>query len=357
MAIRVSILLMFVFNTCFASAAIPEDILKSIKGATVFVKMEDGSGTGFLLRREGNVGYVVTNEHVVRNDEHVSLVFNSGTENERTTIGKVMARDEHRDLAVLYITMENVPEPIKILSRQYRETVPVYILGFPYGEKLSEKHGSPEITISKGMITSIRKNEYNNIVRIDIEEGIHPGNSGGPVVDENGGLIGIAVTSTVIRIGNRYNNKERTIEFSSAISVQELDLMLAGRIYSVKFDVEDEGKNVLINPKIAFIDPMYGMKDVSILMISRDELSADERSKLLSPTQNEDRSFPLLSSHMQEFKLKIEYQKASCTIHLPKSPKGTIDYYMQVKYTRGDNITVLTEPQTVSWQPSEAKKN
>jgi predicted Zn finger-like uncharacterized protein len=201
--------------------------LRYLKGATVFIKVEAGkelscSGSGFLVKVEGNTGYIITNHHVVNPEAEllrpvhsrsgktsvrvikykaknvaVTAVFQSGTKAERLLSAEIIATDESRDLAVLRVSAPGeLPAPITLEQKaQLVETMPVYILGFPFGEALSFKHGNPAITINKGSISSLRENEYGQMKAVQIDGAINPGNSGGPVVDADGHLVGISVAT------------------------------------------------------------------------------------------------------------------------------------------------------------------
>jgi hypothetical protein len=74
--------------------------------------------------------------------------------------------------------------------------MPVYILGFPFGQQVTFRKGSPEITIGKGSISAIRRDDRDQVAYVQIDgETFNPGNSGGPVVDSKGRLVGVAVMS------------------------------------------------------------------------------------------------------------------------------------------------------------------
>jgi S1-C subfamily serine protease len=202
-------------------------VLKNLKGATVFIKVEAGeefsaSGSGFLVQAQGNTGYIVTNHHVInphaellkpirsRNGNNtqvvvkiqiknaaVTAVFFSGTPEERSLAARVVTTDESRDLAILRVTgLPNWPRPITLQERAHLvETMPVYILGFPFGEQLAFKRGNPAITVNKGSVSSLRQDDYGQMKAVQIDGAINPGNSGGPVVDASGHLVGISVAT------------------------------------------------------------------------------------------------------------------------------------------------------------------
>ncbi len=69
----------------------------------------------------------------------------------------------------------------------------VFILGFPFGDSLAAKQTNPTITIGTGSVSSIRRDKSGKVVNVQIDGALNPGNSGGPVVDGRGNLVGIAV--------------------------------------------------------------------------------------------------------------------------------------------------------------------
>ena len=116
-------------HSCFAQRAIPESTLASLKGATVFVRVNQGNrastGSGFLIGKTDDWGYVVTNEHVVRargkKSRSVEVDFNSGSGNRKTFLARVVGEDKSRDLAVLKIKNRDLPKPIPLKSSNESE--------------------------------------------------------------------------------------------------------------------------------------------------------------------------------------------------------------------------------------------
>lgn len=159
--------------------------VERIKRATVYIRVttRDGrvfSGSGFFV---SGPGLILTNEHVVDHPGEIEVVMDSGTTRERTYTARVLEVDRSADLALLQIKADRLPEPLQIGNTAgLRETHDVYIFGFPLGEQLGK-----EITVSKSSVSSIRRGE------LQLNGGLHPGNSGGPVVDVKGDVVGVAV--------------------------------------------------------------------------------------------------------------------------------------------------------------------
>jgi S1-C subfamily serine protease len=246
-----------------AQDAIPAKTLAEIKNATVFVKVAMGdksaTGSGFVMRVDGDTGYVVTNHHVVvvprGNDPRVTVVFRSGTKNEQSVAAEVLASDPDKDLAVLRVKGVKEPTAIDLGQKpEVTETLPVYILGFPFGDDLDrifKGKGNPSITVGKGSVSSIRESRDGEIAAVQIDGNLNPGNSGGPVVNSKGQLVGVAVARVGQGIG-------------LAIPPQHLDQMLEGRVAdcAVKATVQDNKAKVSV--EVRLIDPLEKIKAVTV---------------------------------------------------------------------------------------------
>jgi S1-C subfamily serine protease len=332
--------------------------LKHLKGATVFLKVDAGrlscTGSGFLCKLEGDTGYLITNHHVVNpeaellqpvrvrrgrttvtgvrfvryrpKDVRISAVFNSGTKQERVLQADVLATDESRDLAVLRIKGGmDWPRPI-ILDEKVKplETMPVYILGFPFGEALSLKKGNPAITINKGSVSSLRENEYGQMKAVQIDGAINPGNSGGPVVDEEGHLLGVAVATV------------RGSGIGLAIAPDELTRMFQGRVGGVALNAKKvESALAEYEVNMHLIDPMKQIKSVTLLC-----KATDTPATKLGP--NADGTFPALEGG-QRVDLKIEDQQATGTVTLNRTPGASRFMLFQACYVAGSGQAVYTE--------------
>ncbi len=318
-------------------ARLTAERLGALKGATVFVKADAGrfgmTGSGFLMRLDGRTGLVVTNDHVVtppaslRLRPKISLVFGSGTKNEKVLPAHVLATDGDRDLAVLKV--EDVPDsfrPIDI-TREVEpiETMTVWVLGFPFGEALSVTRGNPAITVGKGTVSSIRLDERDEAAVVQIDGDLNPGNSGGPIVDGDGRLVGVAVARIVgTRIG-------------LAIPPGELTKMLDGRVGAVGIRhrvVEDGSADV--TAEAALIDPTNKIRSFGIHYVRADAPPAGYR-------RGADGVWPPLPGGTK-YDLKLDGQKASGTFRLSGTDKVPVTYSFQAVYVNGAGKTVTTAP-------------
>lgn len=143
------------------------------------------SGTGFALKDN----YIVTNYHVVGEAKTIYVQGVNGDFNTKYN-ATVIATDKVNDLAILkvngaYIANADIPYSIKTSTADVGEDV--FVLGYPLTSTMGE-----ELKLTTGVISS--KTGFQGDVSIyQISAPIQPGNSGGPLFDGNGNIIGIVV--------------------------------------------------------------------------------------------------------------------------------------------------------------------
>ena len=138
------------------------------------------SGSGFAIT---NDGYIITNNHVIQGCQNVRIHRNS---NEIEAV--IIARDEVNDLALLKANF--IPEATFALADNTASLMQdIYVAGFPFGENISSS-----IKVTKGIVSSL-SGIGNNYSEIQIDAAIQPGNSGGPIFDETGNILGVAVST------------------------------------------------------------------------------------------------------------------------------------------------------------------
>jgi S1-C subfamily serine protease len=139
-------------------------------------------GSGFLVDARGRI---LTNAHVVGDSDTTTVTFDDGTD----APARVLGRDESTDLAVL--RAQEVPEGVRPLplGRSDRLVVgdPVLAIGNPFGLERTATTGI--ISALKRIITSPNDFEIQNVIQTDAA--INQGNSGGPLLDRRGRVIGI----------------------------------------------------------------------------------------------------------------------------------------------------------------------
>jgi serine protease Do len=150
--------------------------LTAARSATVTVFAGSGHGSGFIISPEG---YVITNEHVVREARFVNVRLANG----REIIGDVIRSNSPRDVALIKLREQNLPSAVLGLGYQPPVGVDVYAIGTPRRENL-------DITVSKGIVSAYRDDRGMKFIQSDVQ--IHPGNSGGPLVSADGRIVGVA---------------------------------------------------------------------------------------------------------------------------------------------------------------------
>ena len=141
-------------------------------------------GSGLIISADG---YIITNAHVValaEKEKEVSVTLNTGSKYQ----AQVITADEDKDLALLKIEDKTVQFPYFDLTYTSPNLLgeTVIALGSPAGYQNSVSQG---ILSAKNRNFTVEEHTYNNLIQTDAA--INPGNSGGPLVDLNGGLVGI----------------------------------------------------------------------------------------------------------------------------------------------------------------------
>ena len=140
-----------------------------------------GQGSGFLI---DPAGIAVTNNHVVTGSAFLQ-VYVEGEDEPRNA--KILGVSECSDLAVIDVEGEGFP------ALQWREgDIPagldIYVGGFPF-------FGNEEFTLTRGIVSKARTSGETNWASVDsvleIDAVVNPGNSGGPLVDSDGRVVGI----------------------------------------------------------------------------------------------------------------------------------------------------------------------
>jgi S1-C subfamily serine protease len=119
----------------------------------------------------------------------VEVTLHSGTPDSVTLLGRVLGVDRANDLAPLRVEAAKLPAPLKLASAgKLIETEDVYVFGFPFGREPGKN-----ITVNKSSVSSLRK-AGGVLKQVQVNGGMHPGNSGGPVTDAAGQVVGVAVS-------------------------------------------------------------------------------------------------------------------------------------------------------------------
>ncbi len=142
------------------------------------------SGSGFAVSSNG---HVITNYHVIEGCQNVKIHHNG-----KSIPANVVTFDPQNDLALLKGNFR--PSTVLPLSTNSPELLQdVYVAGYPFGRKISTG-----VKVTKGIISSLT-GIGNNFSNIQIDAALQPGNSGGPILDERGNVVGVAVAKLDVK--------------------------------------------------------------------------------------------------------------------------------------------------------------
>jgi len=178
-----------------------------IEKAAVTVRTAGGHGSGFVI---SHPGYVLTNYHVVGENQEVIVII--GNQEQRAT---VVRRNPGRDVALLKLDKPFAFEPLHVNDNMVNLGEEIYVVGTPLDERLS-------FSISRGIISARRTLDKRDYYQTDAA--VNPGNSGGPVFDGSGNVIGITVAGLFTSDGAS-RNINYIIPIMDALSSLDIDLM------------------------------------------------------------------------------------------------------------------------------------
>ena len=166
----------------------PAAVVVSTKSVTQGYFMQtqevEGIGSGFIINEEG---YILTNYHVIQGAQEISVTLS----NDVTTTAQIVNYDENQDVAMIKITDESVKIPATVELGDSDSLQPgeeVIAIGTPLSTELSS-------TVTKGIISAtsrsvaVESGVTMNLIQTDAA--INAGNSGGPLVNTKGEVVGI----------------------------------------------------------------------------------------------------------------------------------------------------------------------
>jgi serine protease Do len=160
-----------------------------VSASVVALFTGDGMGSGFLVSDDG---YILTNQHVVGSATKVRVRWSDGLE----TTGEVVRSDKRRDVALVKTEPRGRP-PLALVRGNPTVGSAVYAVGTPLDQMLQN-------TVTRGIVSANRFIEGFAYIQSDVS--IDHGNSGGPLLDEKGRVIGITVIKIAPDDGQRNLN-------------------------------------------------------------------------------------------------------------------------------------------------------
>jgi len=154
------------------------EITEKVSPAVIFIYNGVGSGSGVII---DSAGYALTNEHVIYGCSSVGVLLDNGV----MVSAQVVGWNKTYDLAVIKLDGSNFDTASFGDSNSIQLGAEVLAFGYPEAPYL----GIQTVTITKGIISA--KRTFDNLPYFQTDAALNPGNSGGPLVNIEGKVIGI----------------------------------------------------------------------------------------------------------------------------------------------------------------------
>jgi serine protease Do len=169
--------------TAAQSNSLPENLDRVMQGV-VYIRAGGMLGSGVIVSPDG---YILTAAHVVSGTSEVAVRFKSGLQ----LNASVIRIDEDQDVALIkmpgtghHAVELNLGDPEQVGGE-------IYAIGSPLSEDLA-------FTVTKGVISAYRERQGDKAQFIQTDAALNPGNSGGPLLDKSGKVIGIVSSKIAI---------------------------------------------------------------------------------------------------------------------------------------------------------------
>ena len=199
----------------FSPVSVTENIMKTVKDVTVtesgiadaVSKVYDAvvtietyrkdklyaTGTGFVYKNEAGKGFILTNNHVIESGDNIKVVFT----NNNVVDAHVVGSDKYADIAVLTVDSSNVLSVAQIGNNtNSRLGDTVFAVGAPIDSSAYSWSVTRGILSGKDRMVEVSLNGNNSVSDwvmnvLQTDAAINSGNSGGPLSNSNGEVIGI----------------------------------------------------------------------------------------------------------------------------------------------------------------------
>lgn len=250
-----------IFSVCMLVFAYPHnempDNYTEAKDGVVYIVSEHetyiGTGSGFAIGENGKpVQYIVTNYHVVfdtdtgEKADSVTVCFSAAAN--RYMVAQIYRYSAAKDIAVLRLPEPtNEVKPLKL--RKYAEndlSETFYALGYPARATVLtdyERFDKTEIVTTSGMISRQTMISERDVYMIDME--MTSGNSGGPLVNSKGEVVGINTFSVIDTSGDESNY---------AVCIDELTRLIDGNEMPYTLSTDINGVGIAIIAVTAVVD-------------------------------------------------------------------------------------------------------
>lgn len=183
-------------------------------------------GSGFIISDDG---YIITNNHVIDRASKIVVTLNDGKE----LVGEVIGTDERTDLALIKVEAKDLV-PLEIGgSDDLKKGQWVLAIGSPFGL---------DSTVTAGIVSAINRDTGDYLPFIQTDVAVNPGNSGGPLIDLSGKVVG--VNSQIISRSGGFMGISLSIPIDEAMKVvdqlKETGRVVRGRIGVTISEVQED---------------------------------------------------------------------------------------------------------------------
>ncbi|MDP3061717.1 MAG: trypsin-like peptidase domain-containing protein [Chloroflexota bacterium] len=159
-----------------------QEVTAKVRTSVVRIVTDLGSGSGVILTSNG---VILTNNHVIVDAKTIAVYLDDGTK----LTGVVKWRDQVRDLALVKVEATGLPAASLGDLGQVAVGADAVVLGYPLGGK--------DLTVTKGIVSSVKSDVGRNVTWLQTDSAVNPGNSGGPVFNLQGQVVGIVSAKIV----------------------------------------------------------------------------------------------------------------------------------------------------------------
>lgn len=159
-----------------------QQITALVRNSVVRIETDLGSGSGFIIDSNG---LILTNNHVISGAEEITVYLEDGT----NYPGTVAAKDALHDLAVVEIDASDLPALDIGEFEEVELGQQVVVLGYPLGNE--------GVSVTSGLVSGTEYDDGTNITYVQTDSALNPGNSGGPMLNMYGQVIGMVAAKLV----------------------------------------------------------------------------------------------------------------------------------------------------------------
>jgi S1-C subfamily serine protease len=211
-------------------------------------RMQEGLGSGFIISPEG---FIVTNSHVVNGAREIIVNFSDGTSHKAVLVGD----DPSTDVAVIRIYGDNFPYCSFGDSKKLKVGQLVIAIGNPYGF---------QCTVTAGVISALGRSMksysgrlVDNVIQTDAA--LNPGNSGGPLINSSGEVIGVNTAVIMPAQGLCFAIGSTTVNYVAG------KLILEGKVQRAVLGIA--GQTISLSQRIVGYNHLSANKGIYITQI------------------------------------------------------------------------------------------